>query len=243
MQETIGDKLQQARKRLGISLEEASAKTKIRMDFLARFEQGDINIPLPEIYRKGFLKNYARFLRLNPQVILNEYFNLSFPGAMEGSDFKPLETEVPLSSLEPKPGSKNESESYVKPLPQFVYFRPLVWGVSVFIVLLLFIGGIKLRSSKKAVHLANQEVSNVENLIPSDSITLIGLNNVQVFVRQEEDKKRLFADTISKGDRCTIRKTGSVQISYSEGANLLIERSDGSQIKPQKAGRGWIKVP
>ncbi len=72
---------------------------------------------------------------------------------------------------------------------------------------------------------------------------MIGLNNVQVFVRQEEDKKRLFADTINKGDRCTINKTGSVQISYSEGASLLIERSDGSQIKPQKSGRGWIKVP
>ena len=71
---------------------------------------------------------------------------------------------------------------------------------------------------------------------------MVALDTVQVFVRQEKDKKRLFAGTLNKDERRPISKEDVLQISYSEGNNLLIERSDGSTIRPQKPGRGWTKV-
>ncbi|MGB0369721.1 MAG: RodZ domain-containing protein [Opitutales bacterium] len=69
----VGEKLEEARKRQGITIREASDATKIRADFLVSFEQGSFDIKLPEIYRRGFVKNYARFLKLDPDKIMVEY--------------------------------------------------------------------------------------------------------------------------------------------------------------------------
>ena len=46
----IGQKLEVARNRKGISLREASESTKIRGDYLSSFEAGNFDINLPEVY-------------------------------------------------------------------------------------------------------------------------------------------------------------------------------------------------
>ena len=71
--QTIGEKIEEARKRKGISLSEASEATKIRSDFLQNIETNNYDYDLPEIYKRGFIKNYARFLKLNPDKILAQY--------------------------------------------------------------------------------------------------------------------------------------------------------------------------
>ncbi|MDP0500398.1 MAG: helix-turn-helix domain-containing protein [Verrucomicrobiota bacterium JB022] len=70
---TIGERLEEARKRKGISIREAAEATKIRADYLMAMEDGSMTVPLPEIYRRGFLRNYAKFLRLDPDQILTDY--------------------------------------------------------------------------------------------------------------------------------------------------------------------------
>ncbi|MGJ3243871.1 MAG: helix-turn-helix domain-containing protein [Opitutales bacterium] len=71
--QNIGERLEEARKRLGVSIREASEATKIRGDYLVAFETGSSDIPLPEIYRRGFLKIYARYLKLDTDKIMNDY--------------------------------------------------------------------------------------------------------------------------------------------------------------------------
>ena len=71
--QTIGERLEEARKRKGISLREAAEATKIRSDFLSSIEQNKFDFDLPEIYKRGFLKNYARYLRLDVDKILTDY--------------------------------------------------------------------------------------------------------------------------------------------------------------------------
>ena len=63
----IGQKLEEARNRKGISIREASESTKIRGDYLASFESGQFEIDLPEVYLRGFIKVYARFLGIDPE--------------------------------------------------------------------------------------------------------------------------------------------------------------------------------
>ena len=71
---TIGERLEEARKRRGISIREAAESTKVRGDYLLAMEENSMHkIPLPEIYKRGFLKNYARLLKLDPQKILTDY--------------------------------------------------------------------------------------------------------------------------------------------------------------------------
>lgn len=71
--QSIGERLEQARKRKGISLREASEATKIRSDFLGYIEQNKFDFELPEIYKRGFIGNYSRYLKLDPEKILNDY--------------------------------------------------------------------------------------------------------------------------------------------------------------------------
>jgi cytoskeleton protein RodZ len=68
--ENIGEKLMEARKKAGVSLREASEATKVRSDFLAAMEDnGFDDIPLPDIYKLGFLKLYARYLKLDIEKV------------------------------------------------------------------------------------------------------------------------------------------------------------------------------
>lgn len=71
--QTIGERFEEARKRKGISLSEASEATKIRSDFLRNIEQNDLGFDLPEIYKRGFVKIYANYLSLDTQSILADY--------------------------------------------------------------------------------------------------------------------------------------------------------------------------
>src|SRR5258707_125223 len=67
--QTIGERLEEARKRKGISLREAAEATKIRGDYLLKFESNQYDINLPEIYVRGFLRTYANFLKLSVDKI------------------------------------------------------------------------------------------------------------------------------------------------------------------------------
>ena len=71
--QTIGEKIEETRKRKGISLSEAAEATKIRSDFLHHIESNQYDYDLPDIYKRGFIKNYARYLKLNPEKVLTQY--------------------------------------------------------------------------------------------------------------------------------------------------------------------------
>jgi cytoskeleton protein RodZ len=71
--QTIGERLEEARKKKGISIREAAEATKIRGDYLQKFESNHFDIGLTEIYTRGFLRTYATFLKLPGDRILNDY--------------------------------------------------------------------------------------------------------------------------------------------------------------------------
>lgn len=70
--DTLGSQLEEARKKKGVSIREASEATKIRMEYLSQFESDDFDIPLPPIYQRGFVKIYARYLGEDPAWYASE---------------------------------------------------------------------------------------------------------------------------------------------------------------------------
>lgn len=72
--QTIGERLLDARQRRGVSIREAAESTKVRGDYLAAMEANQFDsIPLADVYRRGFLKIYARFLRLDSDRIVGDF--------------------------------------------------------------------------------------------------------------------------------------------------------------------------
>ena len=69
----VGETLQQARERKGVDLYRAERDTKIRLRYLSALEDGDYaELPAP-VYTKGFLRNYAIYLGLEPDDILERW--------------------------------------------------------------------------------------------------------------------------------------------------------------------------
>ncbi|MDR0353033.1 MAG: helix-turn-helix domain-containing protein [Opitutaceae bacterium] len=90
--QSIGERLEEARKRKGITIREAAEAIKIRSEYLHKFEGNQYDIRLPEIYVRGFLRSYANYLRLPADKIINDYNALGLAAA--GKSRPPLSREV-----------------------------------------------------------------------------------------------------------------------------------------------------
>ena len=105
--QTIGERLEEARKRRGISIREASEATKIRSEYLHKFESNSLDINLPEVYIRGFLRNYANYLKLNGDKLIADYKTLA-PGDGRSSKRENREVygRVDLSSSARQPATE-----------------------------------------------------------------------------------------------------------------------------------------
>ena len=73
-----GKALRRVRERLGLTLEEAAAVTKITKGTLKYIEDERLELLPAWVYLKGFLKAYAKFLGVDPEAI-TAYFEAKGP--------------------------------------------------------------------------------------------------------------------------------------------------------------------
>lgn len=73
----LGELVRAARIQRDITLERAAAETRIRLEYLAAIEDGDFRIFPGPAYATGFLRNYAGYLGLNPDEVLQTYHALA----------------------------------------------------------------------------------------------------------------------------------------------------------------------
>jgi len=69
----LGQVLREARETKGVSLAEAEEATKIRQKYLQALEEGDYSVLPPSVYVRGFLRNYANYLGLDPEHVIHLY--------------------------------------------------------------------------------------------------------------------------------------------------------------------------
>ena len=62
-----------ARERKGVDLYRAERETKIRARYLGALERGDYRELPGAVYTKGFLRNYALYLGLDPDEVLSQW--------------------------------------------------------------------------------------------------------------------------------------------------------------------------
>jgi cytoskeletal protein RodZ len=69
----LPDRLSAARERKGVDLARAERDTKIRVRYLSALERGDYRDLPGAVYTKGFLRNYAIYLSLDPEDVLRQW--------------------------------------------------------------------------------------------------------------------------------------------------------------------------
>ena len=70
---SLPERLYAARERKGVDLYRAERDTKIRARYLGALERGDYKELPGAVYTKGFLRNYALYLGLDPDEVLNHW--------------------------------------------------------------------------------------------------------------------------------------------------------------------------
>ncbi len=95
----VGEILKKRREELGQDLKEIAHTLKIRYDYLRALEAEDFEkLPVP-VYTKGYIRDYAKFLDINPDIVIKAYMEKISPPVIEKS--LPDETVK-----EKKPGRK-----------------------------------------------------------------------------------------------------------------------------------------
>lgn len=70
---SLPERLYDARERKGVDLYRAERDTKIRVRYLGALERGDYRELPGAVYTKGFLRNYALYLGLDPDEVLDQW--------------------------------------------------------------------------------------------------------------------------------------------------------------------------
>ncbi len=70
---TIGEILRTEREKLGLSIKDIEKETCIRSLYLTAIEEGNYTILPGEVYLKGFIRNYANFIGLDGQAMVELY--------------------------------------------------------------------------------------------------------------------------------------------------------------------------
>ena len=123
---TLGQYLRSARESLGIDLRDAAQQTRISHIYLQALENEDFSKLPGEVFVKGFLKNYGRFLRLDEPEVLKRYEELRRPGPAPVATAAAEDREQPAPVKEPTAKRKTPIE-------------PFIWAAGIVIMLGIFI--------------------------------------------------------------------------------------------------------
>jgi cytoskeletal protein RodZ len=96
----LPERLLEARERKGVDLYRAERDTKIRAHYLAALERGDYRELPGAVYTKGFLRNYALYLGLDPDDVLLQWRQERGDGGGQGE----LAIVVPRPLTAPRHG-------------------------------------------------------------------------------------------------------------------------------------------
>lgn len=266
MQDKFGKKLEEARVRRGISIRQASDDLKIRADFLLSFENDHGNFDMPMVYKVGFIKLYARYLKLDIEEIAADFnaFNQNDGRKNRQKEEREHLGRIELISAEP-PVILNTNADFndyeeVEECPtkkSHQTLNLLEWAKNPYVRTGAFFGGSLVAltaiaiiinnliqpsaTETEALRITQAELANSIQHV-AEQLVLLGEDNIHVVVRQEQDKQRLFAGNIDKGHPVTIMRKGPVKIHFSDGSKFSIQQANGKTISPGRTGMGWIEI-
>jgi len=225
--QTIGERLEEARKKKGISIREAAEATKIRGEYLQKFEGNQFEIGLTDIYTRGFLRGYANYLRIPSDRLLNDYT------ALRGGEPRPRQPsrevygrmDLAISSADERgeqPGEAPAGDSSQRPhqarfqrpgenLPKGPAIDPtLVFkgGIAIVGVLLLLglfwiiksLAGGSPAPARDATR-APSEISEAPATAPAPVVTIVATQPVRVKLVRKSDGVELFQGPLQAGER------------------------------------------
>jgi cytoskeleton protein RodZ len=258
--QTIGERLEDARKRKGISIREAAEATKIRGDYLQKFEGNQFDLDLSAIYIRGFLHNYALFLKLPAERILDDYdalgrgdgrphapsreiygrMDLSIASAEDRAEHAAAAAaEAPARQSSPLSRAHNNLPKSPAIDPALIFKGGIALGGVLVLVLLFWIGKSLLGGSGAAPAAPRAAVA------AEPSLTLIALDTVRVSVTQMNGNTRarvlLPETTLERDQKLEVPRPGTVLVEADVGSNLQFDINGRRMAMPPGSNRVMLQ--
>ncbi|HWA24413.1 MAG TPA: helix-turn-helix domain-containing protein [Lacunisphaera sp.] len=226
--QTIGERLEEARKRKGISIREAAETTKIRSDYLQKFEANSFSIDLPPLYIRGFVRSYARFLELDAERFVSD---VDAALAREGKPQR-RETREALGRVEfgsearaadagepPAAGGRPATDQAL-----LIKFGLLGGGALVVIVVIILLINVVFKGTPAKPPAQPVAPPAVVQAEPAQTLTLTATDTVRVKVTQLLDGAVLLDNiTLARGETKSVKKLGGLRITVEDRTKLRME--------------------
>ncbi|MDQ8180673.1 helix-turn-helix domain-containing protein [Pelagicoccus sp. SDUM812005] len=248
--QSIGERLEEARKRKGVTIREAAEATKIRGDYLNSFENNNFQINVPDIYVRGFLRSYCNFLKVNSEKVITDY-NANLLGEAKAAKREHREffgrmelQQTPLVNEESKAGApatpidddklraEEEDEDKISFLDKIDKEAAIKIGIVAVIAVMLLLVIIWLFRTLTSGGIDDTVATNSTGLVPTQQTTSAPAANSNNAPAAAKEKIVL----IATGDvrvSVTERNTGKVLLDYFPmvaGQRETIEKSGPVKI-------------
>jgi cytoskeleton protein RodZ len=259
--QTIGEKLEEARKRRGISIREASEVTKIRSEYLSNFESNTFDLPVPAIYVRGFLRSYAQFLKLNPEKVITDYNahllgeskfvrreSREFLGRMdlqsaetsegEAGPETAVQYEAPQMQSQPQARATEKGFDYLSLEKSGLVKGAMYVGAAAVVMALAVIVVLAILKSGPAdpTAVAQAGTPSIASATAKEITLLAEGGDIQlVIVTEVASGREIFRGALPAGRSQTIAYNDQVRLSYTHAQFLFIEH-EGSRLRIEGSG-------
>lgn len=223
----VGEILKKERQARGESLKDVSASTKIAAKVLGALEDGNSSLYPPSPYFRGFIRTYAKQLRLNPDEIielLNSELSLkdqpptTLDPTFQGGEV-PMELSQNFGSSEPLQGIERPGQ------PERLIKNNLISLIFILLLFLFFIG-------IKIFYLDNKENSHKVVHPPSFQPTILKNSPPKVLEVKPQSSEEKNSKAQTKKDSSNLKKEGDRK-NPSKRTLPILPKTPSPQLAPK----------
>src|SRR5512143_4170927 len=228
---TLGRYLHDAREARGIDLRDAAQQTRISLQYLRALEEENFEKLPGDVFVRGFLKNYARFLRLDEAEVMKQYAEMVQKPAPAG-----------VANQVQEAAEKHEKPRRSSKIP----VEPFVWGAGIVIILILFLLTAlpsrhrKAPAPRVAAEAPTQVLSELSSTVTPSAperlyLEVFALDNTWLLVRTDSSPQK--KAVLKKGESLIWSADQSFLLSYgSAGAvRLMLNGQELTVNEPKNA--------
>lgn len=255
MAENFGKQFITARETLGLSTKEVAAKIKIRQEYIEDIENNKFDFPLPNVYIRGFIRNYAKLLKLDIDGIMRDCpiheFRVLDSIKCHANSIVEVVRHDNCDGPNENSTEKKDIEKNTQIFSNFINFlrekairlpkrNVFIYSGTALLSLLLIIAVVIFKNKKDDFDVSGIIPVDVQN-VSARSIVLSTTSAVNIVVRNKGTLEKIYAGNLPAGTIKTIAYYKPIHVFYDRGEYLLIQQDDGEKIYPQP-GRGGVEI-
>jgi cytoskeletal protein RodZ len=204
---TLGQYLREAREERGVDIRDAAQQTRISIRYLKALEDQDFAKLPGDVFVRGFLKSYGKFLQLDEAELMARYGELKPKPEKAAADSGVAASEKqPAVVVEHKPSAK-------------VPVEPFLWAAGILVVLIVFtfvaLSAKKQQVRSGAAPLASSQTTSIPVVASKPEklyLEVVALEDTWLLVRTDTSPQK--KAVLKKGETLTWSADERFQLSF-----------------------------